>query len=52
LIRVQRGQLPKTSAQDAPSFIQSADAANTLFVATTLDGLRAQDIFGMSTSVE
>ena len=43
------GYLPGSAAQDVASFIVSADATNTLFVALTPDGLRAQSHFASST---
>jgi hypothetical protein len=43
------GYLPDNSAQDIAAFIVSADATNTLFVALTPDGLRAQSNFASST---
>jgi hypothetical protein len=43
------GYLSGNSAQDIASFIESADATNTLFVALTPDGLRAQSHFASST---
>jgi hypothetical protein len=44
------GILQNNPAQDVASFIESADATNTLFVVTTPDGLRAQDTFASSTA--
>jgi hypothetical protein len=38
--------------QDIASFIESADATNTLFVALTPDGLRAQSHFASSTYMQ
>jgi hypothetical protein len=46
------GTLLGKSAQDIASFIESADATNTLFVVTTPDGLRAQSTFASSTVVQ
>jgi hypothetical protein len=46
------GYLSGSAAQDIASFIVSADATNTLFVALTPDGLRAQSNFASSTSVQ
>jgi hypothetical protein len=46
------GYLSGTPAQDIASFIESADATNTLFVALTPDGLRAQSHFASSTFVQ
>jgi hypothetical protein len=46
------GNLPGSAAQDVAAFIVSADATNTLFVALTPDGLRAQSNFASSTSMQ
>jgi hypothetical protein len=46
------GYLSDNSAQDVAAFIVSADATNTLFVALTPDGLRAQSTFASSTSMQ
>jgi hypothetical protein len=45
------GILPGNPAQDVASFIESADATSTRFVALTPDGLRAQDTFASSTVI-
>lgn len=46
------GLLPNNPAQDVASFIENVDATNTLFVALTPDGLRAQDTFASSTAIQ
>jgi hypothetical protein len=46
------GRLSSSQAQDVASFIESADATNTLFAALTPDGLRAQSTFASSTSMQ